>query len=486
MNLRLPRSSRRSAFTLVEMMVTLTVTLIVMLALVTIFEWIGQRVQMGRAVIEISGQLRSASLRLQSDLDNVTVPMRPFARIEQGSGYFHYREGAGWDGTGTIDGDTDDVLCFTARNDVEHFAGRYTLPTTGTRRISSPEAEIIWWTQFPDRNQDGMLTPDEQDLNQDGTVTPDESASRVLYRRVLLINPSLNVAGGPWFELPTAFTGAPSYNVSNQSDLQSMAQHLRLLYNEMDVSVRFDRVMSGSNQMTIRVFANSLADLTQPENRFLRHRMVLQTGGNYSLAPPPSLPFAIDTHPLSATRLELIPLSSQQALGNALASTRQGEDVILSSVLAFDVRLFDPTALVATATGLGVTPSDNAWTPALAVTAPVGRGAFVDLFYSRRYGTNWNAMASSTFSDLPQLKSGIPAANEQPFYDTWSFHFENSGTGTNGLDDDGLNGTDDPGERITSPPYPVPLRGLQTLLRVYESDTRQVRQATVVSDFVPE
>jgi len=447
------------------MMVTLTVTLIVMLALVTIFEWIGQRVQMGRAVIEISGQLRSASLRLQSDLDNVTVPMRPFARIEQGSGYFHYREGAGWDGTGTIDGDTDDVLCFTARNDVEHFAGVYSIPFAGTVRVTSPEAEIVWWAQY-------------QDLNQDGALTPDETVSRVLHRRVLVIDPSRNgPAGGPWFQLPAAYNAsATSYNISNQSNLQQMAQDLRRLYNEIDVSIRLVRVPTGNNQMAIHVYANTLADLTQPENRFLRHPLVLQSGGTYSLASPPSLPFAVDANPLSATRLELIPLSG----------TRQGEDVILSSVLAFDVRLFDPTALVATATGLGVTPSDNAWTPALAVTAPVGRGAFVDLFYSRRYGTNWNAMASSTFSDLPQLKSGIPAANEQPFYDTWSFHFENSGTGTNGLDDDGLNGTDDPGERITSPPYPVPLRGLQTMLRVYESDTRQVRQATVVSDFVPE
>jgi type II secretory pathway pseudopilin PulG len=466
MNLRPWRSARRSAFTLVEMMVTLTVTLIVMLALVTIFEWIGQRVQMGRAVIEISGQLRSASLRLQSDLDNVTVPMRPFARIEQGAGYFHYREGTGWDGTGTVEGDVDDVLCFTARNDVEHFAGVYTTPSNGTVRVTSPEAEIVWWAQY-------------QDLNQDGTLTPEETASRVLHRRVLVIKPSLNDSiGGPWwFQLPAAYNaGVPSYNITNQSNLQQMAQDLRRLYNEVDVSVRLVRVMTGNNQMQIHVYANSLADLTQPENRFLRHPMVLQSGGSYSLASSPSLPFAVDTNPLSATRLELIPLSG----------TRLGEDVILSSVLAFDVRAFDPTALVASATGLGVVPSDNAWTPTLAVAAPVNRGAFVDLFYARRHGSNWNAAAASTFSDIPQLKSGIPAANEQPFYDTWSFHFENNGPGTNGLDDDGVNGTDDPGERMTSPPYPVALRGLQSILRVYEADTRQVRQATVVSDFVPE
>jgi hypothetical protein len=58
--------------------------------------------------------------------------------------------------------------------------------------------------------------------------------------------------------------------------------------------------------------------------------------------------------------------------------------------------------------------------------------------------------------------------------------------GTNGIDDDGLNGVDDVGERETSPPYPVPLRGIQVRLRIIDRDTRQVRQMTVSSDFIPE
>jgi hypothetical protein len=45
---------------------------------------------------------------------------------------------------------------------------------------------------------------------------------------------------------------------------------------------------------------------------------------------------------------------------------------------------------------------------------------------------------------------------------------------------------DDPGERETSPPYPVPLRGIQVQIRLYEPATRQVRQATVGADFIQE
>jgi hypothetical protein len=107
-------------------------------------------------------------------------------------------------------------------------------------------------------------------------------------------------------------------------------------------------------------------------------------------------------------------------------------------------------------------------------------------------------------------------------YDTWSFHYENNGLnedrlrfdgtmwqvittdqvdeGTNGLDDLGSYsdghvaaagrnprlGPDDVGERETAPPYDRPLRGVQVVLRLYERDSRQVRQVSVNQHFVPE
>ena len=47
-------------------------------------------------------------------------------------------------------------------------------------------------------------------------------------------------------------------------------------------------------------------------------------------------------------------------------------------------------------------------------------------------------------------------------------------------------GPDDVGERETVPPYDKPLRGLQVVLRLYERDSRQVRQVSVNQSFVPE
>ena len=46
-------------------------------------------------------------------------------------------------------------------------------------------------------------------------------------------------------------------------------------------------------------------------------------------------------------------------------------------------------------------------------------------------------------------------------------------------------GVDDAMERETMPPYTDALRGIQIKIRVYEPDSRQIREVTVVQDFLP-
>lgn len=84
-------------------------------------------------------------------------------------------------------------------------------------------------------------------------------------------------------------------------------------------------------------------------------------------------------------------------------------------------------------------------------------------------------------------------------YDTWTTYYETDqinqdetlytgaanwqtdviDQGSNGLDENNINGPDDPLERETSPPYPSPLLGVQVKLRVYEPQSRQIRETTV-------
>ena len=161
----------------------------------------------------------------------------------------------------------------------------------------------------------------------------------------------------------------------------------------------------------------------------------------------------------------------------------------------------------------------------------VGQGAYVDLGYG------YDARLTNPSLPIPQFAPAFSTATIPWFFaaralsdvygnqlargysvfDTWSFHYENDGLnedndtdasgnplideGTNGLDDPGQYanpipppltvtdtrlGPDDVGERETVPPYDKPLRGVQVLLRLYERDSRQVRQVSVNQSFVPE
>jgi hypothetical protein len=312
------------------------------------------------------------------------------------------------------------------------------------------------------------------DLNGDGIAGPSE---RVLRRRVLLIRPDLDLSGYS----PTTISGTTTYSFFNSNDISARP------------------VLDSSGNLVMR--ANSLADLSQRENRFAHDARVIGS------ATAPTFPYRLDSAVLSAL---------------AQTGNRLGEDILLSNLLACDVRAYDPTALLVASPGpdgawgqvgldddgdgtvdnvteagwagsddLATIPGDPAWSSA---GAAIGQGAYVDLNYS-----SYAAGASSIFSGTPQAKSWLNATGGLPVmatYDTWSFWYERNGSdddgdgttdeGTNGLDDDNNNGVDDLGERETSPPYPYPLRGLQVRIRIYEPDTRQMRQATVAADFVPD
>lgn len=237
-----------------------------------------------------------------------------------------------------------------------------------------------------------------------------------------------------------------------------------------------------------------------------------------------------------------------------LSGSRRGEDLMISDVLAFDLRVYDPGAPIYEYDDVVnddrpplavVSPGSPGWEIAYRIdaengTSPLGdlpvannswrlssAGAYVDL----GYGFVLNAGGTATipypdyapsldlpapqFNNAEALQSRNIAPQNQHFlangyatYDTWSFHYENNGIdedgdgatdeGTNGFDDPGyysngpnstalltLSGPDDQGEYETTPPYPVPLRGMQVTLRVYERDSRQIREVKVKQAFVP-
>jgi hypothetical protein len=180
----------------------------------------------------------------------------------------------------------------------------------------------------------------------------------------------------------------------------------------------------------------------------------------------------------------------------SFSADRQGEDVVLTNVLSFDVQVFDPGAEMRSTGSAIIEPTDAGYTNAAANINNPARGAYIDLGNSTLPLTLFGALPPAS---VAAVKSGLAPQGSFLYstYDTWSFHYEHDGIqqtpagpdkGTNGLDDNATTnaGVDDMSERETSPPYPYPLRGLRVKIRVYEPGTKQVREITIVQSFVPE
>jgi hypothetical protein len=65
-------------------------------------------------------------------------------------------------------------------------------------------------------------------------------------------------------------------------------------------------------------------------------------------------------------------------------------------------------------------------------------------------------------------------------------YFYSGGQSFNGFDNTNSGVVNNPNDQKTTPPYPVPLRGVQIKIRVYEPSTRQVREITVSETFLPD
>jgi type II secretory pathway component PulJ len=469
---------RTSGYTLIEILVATTLSLILLGAVIAMLGKVGQSIANSRSSIEMADRLRLAEARLQLDLAGVTATMLPPRRPDNNEGYFVYIEGpvgaAAMTNTNvnpnvvmplnpavnsshtptdldTTVGDFDDVLMFTIRSTDLPFVGKY-----GNTTIQSDTAEVIWFVR-----------------------------GRTLYRRVLLVAPWLNSDTTFTSQLPTGF------------------------YARCDVSVHRNAAGTG-------VVANTLGDLTRREFRFAHpsadnvfpydaarwnYVCTMPSGckttvGNYNNIRLPAIPtlrecsssqwVAGGTLPPAPTAVPTLAAldfwsnSPQYRLAdNAMISaavlnlkddsSRVSDDVILTNVIGFDVKAWDPDV-----------------------------SAYVDM-------GNTGAGRFSGAGSRVNRTDTTNAAFLAGVYDTFSNHYETEGRCTgdtsagravNGLDEAGnsANGNvaaangkvDDTEEMLTSPPYPYPLRGIQVKIRTFEPDSRQIREVTVTQEFLPQ
>jgi len=228
----------RTGYTLVEILVSVTLMLLLMLAVTQLFRYVGETVTSGQNELKIAEKLRGVQNLLEQDLANVSVPANPPRRMADNEGYLCIIEGRGgsymnlveqgvdfWNAdkvalnpdTGGYDStiqDVDDILMFTVRTNDENMKYR---GLVGGLPGESQEAEICWFVR-----------------------------GNTLYRRVLLIVPQQNQNLQNWL-------------VNHRSDSANPYGPALGFYKDNDVSIHLD----GEN-----VVANTLGDLTRRENRY--------------------------------------------------------------------------------------------------------------------------------------------------------------------------------------------------------------------------
>ena len=215
--------------------------------------------------------------------------------------------------------------------------------------------------------------------------------------------------------LVLGYVGLPEFS-SN-----SIAGAVPAIYQTYDLSLRSE---GGP------LYPNTLGDLTKRENR---------------LAHGAAFPHALT--------LDIAARPTWQA-ATFLQTERAWEDVILTNVVSFDVRVFDPQATARTAGGVTLYPGDPGYAAGTPATAA---GAYIDL----------GGGQGGRLGQPADPKSGLVAT-----YDTWSQHYVAGGAGLN-----------DPAAYTRAPPYPVPLEGVEVRIRCYDPSSKQVRQVSVRHSF---
>jgi type II secretory pathway component PulJ len=471
-------------YTLVEILVALTLTLILMTTVVTVFGRVGSTMRNARRALEQFDRLRTAAQQLNTDMNGITArPDGRAGRPEEGLGYLELIEGSYLFGTnganGTYYGVNDknaadytvgergDILMFVSRNAVRPFVGRFGKDSSGNpQTIQSDVAEISWYLR-----------------------------GNRLHRRVLLIVPGV---------APAAFAGYVS-------DPKNLGQ----LYNDYDLSVHMTTNTNG--QLVVQ--PNSLADLVKRENRF-GHDVAkgfpyeVRGWGGLGLptlaectsptwmknwktgsTPPPAAPapasLMVDLwdNSINGNLNKNLP---DQALNSAAQDgQRVADDVVLTNVIGFDVKVWEPAANGGAGgyVDLGSTET-GAQGGAVSIT-PGAKNPFQTPQSPSMYRFNNGGITESGLART--------VAMPQAVYDSGCFSYANELGGsqaTNGLADNPAGIVDVLSEYImtTGPlagkapgisPYPVPLRGIQVTIRCFEPDSKQIREITIEHDFLP-
>ncbi|QDU60293.1 hypothetical protein Pan216_11320 [Planctomycetes bacterium Pan216] len=588
--------------TLIEALIATTLTLLIMAIFSTLFVAANKGVSDARGVADIDQKVRLALSTIRKDLEHVyllnldgeemtpsdlfvdsnripnpttpttvpqptNIPSAGYILIEENSPAAKYPDASGtWSSSSFTDNqlrqgvdsiglpveiDTDDVLAMTVKDEgvsPETFYWGKVFPAaavlddgssptasldqlqSGNGLIASPFAEVVYFLR-PDRTQYATT-----DIN-NPSAPPEIPATYTLYRRQLLALSETLVSN-----LDSVSGGRFNINTNSES-----------YYENYDISVRWDGT---------RLRFNTPQTLAQRRNRF---GMIPFGAASTALELPfvPSTTFyqngihsygqnwfgrptqketthsGFPQNPMSINLTDTTPTNGIADAYQDEFDTRQGEDILLTNVVSFDVKVFDDDFLLAGSDSTidpttdlstneldwpAVYTSANANTPphssvpnatidAPTLTAnslqinppspynasPLLRPDFIDLGYrGSGNGTTtnfeqlgyflnpsgatlrtmgWHEAARWRTSGRGPVFNAGTAAQRNPVstYDSW---WQNNADGTT------INWLDSGSANFRPPPYDRPLRGIQIKIRVWEPKSNIVREFTIVHSFL--
>jgi hypothetical protein len=387
---------------------------------------------------DLTGSFGGGGIYNLSDTNDLRNQLRPYLMASPRLGYFHI-EGAPnvglfWEGTDSQSRpsyrDVTDVLGFTVHllgNEEEKFlygrvepgspldgfgrvGARY--DQTANQMFSSQWAEVFYFLDTDGSQNAPGVTP----LGGPSSGGPIQTFN--LYRRRLLLVPDQ-------FSEPTVINGSTYYSAppdNNYRNAGTMAQATAAYYRDNDVSAYGVNTGNGPD-----FYYNTPADIQHTARRF--------------------------------------PFRTARTTSNG---SRDGGDLLLTNVISFDVKVWDPFAY-----RIPLTPAS-------------GRGAYVDI------GSNFNKALNPNFSnDLP---TAATVSNDvlTPVYgytlnqnlpgNTPPLSYFDTGTDRN----DSAFWAQPPNDILVpyrSPrTHDYPFNSIQITIRVYEPKSKQTRQITIIQD----
>ena len=317
----------RHGYTLVEILISVSLSLFLLLGVTRLFQSVGTSITDAQGTLIMTRNLDWAATTLRNDLDNLTVDVNKPSKLNNtlnppgdSDGYFQIIEGNNTTNAVMVDasgatvpdptvGDINDILMFTARAPADtQFRGLI----GGVGNVGeSPFAEVIWFVR-----------------------------GNTLYRRVLLVldnNTPLATTSPTGFYQGNDISVRQEGGVLEKNTLSDLAKRQN----------RFGHTTSGTFPFSIH---------TSPEWNYLRMPTLeecahanWQAGGTLPsvTGPPPSQTNfweAPNNWIVSGSPILNSDSGSLATYVTTPRNPRTAEDIILTNVISFDVKVWCPTS----------------------------------------------------------------------------------------------------------------------------------------------